>query len=165
MWVILKIDNKKINLLKNDFEKKTGKNFVFYKPKLKISKYLNNKLIDKEVDLLGDYVFCFSQSFSEKNTINLLRFSVGLKYFLNGFFCFQREIETFINRCKNLENREGFISPGLSQCKKNQIYQFLSGPFVKNFFKIINLKDNKIKILLGGVETYINKNKYFFHLA
>ena len=162
MWVILKIDNKKINLLKNDFKKKTGKNFVFYKPKLKISKYLNNKLIDKEVDLLGDYVFCFSQSFSEKKTINLLRFSVGLKYFLNGFLCFQREIETFINRCKNLENREGFISPGLSQCKKNQIYQFLSGPFVKNFFKIINLKDNKIKILLGGVETYINKNKYFF---
>ena len=165
MWVILKIDNRKINLLKKDFEKKIGKNFFFYKPKLKISKYLNNKLINKEIDLLGDYAFCFSQTFSENKNINLLRFSVGLKYFLNGTFCFQREIETFINRCKNLENSDGFISSGLSQCKENQIYQFLSGPFVKKFFKIINLKDNKIKILLGSVETYIKKDKYFFHRA
>ena len=63
----LLIDKKKINLLKNDFKKKTGKEFVFYSPKMKISKYFQNKLISKEIDILGDYIFCFNKSFSEKN--------------------------------------------------------------------------------------------------
>ena len=66
MWTIIKIDKKKFELLKSDFEKKTGEKFTFYKPKLKVSKYLNNKLISKEVDLLGNYIFCYSKLFKEK---------------------------------------------------------------------------------------------------
>ena len=33
MWTIIKIDKKKFELLKSDFEKKTGEKFTFYKPK------------------------------------------------------------------------------------------------------------------------------------
>ena len=163
MWTIIKIDNKKFELLKSDFEKKTGEKFTFYKPKLKISKYLNNKLISKEMNLLGNYIFCYSKLFKEKKTINLLKFSIGLKYFLDGFLYFQNDIKTFVEKCKNLENYDGFISSGFTKCKNNQFYEFLSGPFVKKIFRIINFNDNKIKILLGSVETQIKKDKYLFH--
>lgn len=165
MWAIIKIDKKKLYLLKKDFENKTGKKFIFYKPKLKVSKYLKNKLINQEFDLLGDYIFCFNDSFSNRETAAILKFSIGLKYFLNGYVCFQKEIKSFINKCKDLENPEGFIEPKFSEYKKNQIYQFLSGPFVKRFFKIINFNEKKLKIILGGSETYIAKNKYFFRPA
>ena len=70
-------------------KKKTGEKFTFYKPKLKVSKYFNNKLISREVDLLGNYIFCYSKSFKEKRIIDLLKFSTGLKYFLNGFYIFK----------------------------------------------------------------------------
>ena len=165
MWVILKIDNKKFGLLKNDFQKKTGQNFIFYKPKLKVSKYINIKLVNKKIELLGDYIFSYNKLFSEQKIINLLKFSVGLKYILNGFIPYQSEIETFIKKCKTVEDKDGFISSSLSTCKENENYQFLSGPFVKKFFKILNLKDTKIKILLGGIETYIERNKYLFYPA
>ena len=102
---------------------------------------------------------------SKKETINCLKFSIGLKYFLNGFSCFQKEIELFINKCRELENKEGYIESGLTDFKKNEIYQFLSGPFVNRFFKLISFQEKKIKILLGGFETYIDKNKYFFRPA
>ena len=163
MWTIIKIDKKKFNLLKSDFEKKTGEKFTFYKPKLKVSKYLNNKLINRDVDLLGNYIFCYSKSFKEKRIIDLLKFSTGLKYFLNGFLYFQNDIKTFIEKCKNFEIMMDLLHQVLAQCKNNHFYEFLSGPFFKKFFKIINFNDNKIKILLGSVETQIKKNKYLFH--
>ena len=162
MWAILKIDKKKIKLLQNDFEKKTGEKFIFYSPKIKIAKYLNNKLVSRELDILGNYIFCFSNLFLEKKNIDILKFSKGLKYFLNGFFPFQKEIVRFIERCKSLENKEGFVSTSLSNYKTDVNYEFLSGPFVKKFFQILGYKDNKLKILIGGIETYIKHNKYLF---
>ncbi len=162
MWIILKIDKKKFNLLKQDFKKRIGEDVTFYKPKMKISTYFKNKLVNKEVDILGDYVFCFSESFNEKKIFSSIKFSKGLKYFLNGFFSVQEEIKDFINKCKNLENENGFISSNLIDFQKNKDYQFISGPFAKKLFTILNLEKNRIKILLGTAETYIDKNKYLF---
>ena len=39
MWTIIKIDKKKIDFLKKDFQDKIGKKIDFYNPKLKITKY------------------------------------------------------------------------------------------------------------------------------
>lgn len=165
MWAIIKINKKKFNLLKKDFENKTGEKFIYYKPKLIVSKYFRNKLVDQDFDILGDYIFCFNESLAKKETIENLKFSVGLKYFLNGHLSFQKEIQTFISRCKKLESPEGCNDLKLFDYRENQIYQFLSGPFVKRFFKILNFNEKKLKILLGGFETYISKNKYFFRPA
>ena len=66
--------------------------------------FKNNKLINKEVDILGDYLFCFHKNFSNKSTINQLKFSRGLKYFLDGFIEFQIDVKNFIEKCKNLED-------------------------------------------------------------
>ena len=42
-----------------DFKKNIGEDCVIYRPKILIKKYKNNKLINKELDILGDYAFCF----------------------------------------------------------------------------------------------------------
>ena len=59
MWHIIKIDKKKIQFLKEDFKKKIGNDIIFYNPKFLVQKYKKNKLLSKEYNLLGDYIFCY----------------------------------------------------------------------------------------------------------
>ena len=70
MWAVIKFDKKNFHLLKEDFFKKKGKELIIYRPKILVQKYKNNKLVNKEVDILGDYLFCFHKSFCKKSTIN-----------------------------------------------------------------------------------------------
>ena len=44
MWAIIKFDKKQFEFLKRDFNKKLGKNFIIYSPKLSVQKYKNNKI-------------------------------------------------------------------------------------------------------------------------
>ena len=74
MWTVLKIDKKKINLFKEDFKKKLDENFIIYSPKIIIQNFKNNKLVDKEIDLLGSYLFCFHKEFTNPITLNKLKF-------------------------------------------------------------------------------------------
>ena len=110
MWTIIKIDEKKLPLLKEDFKKKLGNDCIFYSPKLLLQKYKNNKLLNKEFNLLGEYFLCFHKDFIKSETINKLKFSRGLKYFLFGFQHSQNEIKNFINKCKNSEDKKVFVS-------------------------------------------------------
>ena len=57
MWTIIKFDKKNLESLKRDFKEKLGKDFTIYSPKLSIKKYKNNKLINREFNLLGNYLF------------------------------------------------------------------------------------------------------------
>ena len=60
MWAIIKSDQKKISFMQKDLEEKLGKDLVFYSPKILIDKFKNNKKINCELNLLGDYI-CFVQ--------------------------------------------------------------------------------------------------------
>ena len=162
MWAVIKFDRKNFHLLKEDFLKKIGKEFIIYRPKILIQKYKNNKLINKEVDLLGDYLFCFHKNFCKKSTINQLKFSRGLKYFLDGFTELQQDVQNFVEKCKSLEDGKGYISQGLFEININSNYKFSSGPFAEKIFKIINLQKNKIDILIGNLKTTINKKEFLF---
>tara|TARA_B100000029_G_scaffold454689_1_gene481372 strand:+ start:290 stop:823 length:534 start_codon:yes stop_codon:yes gene_type:complete len=162
MWAVLKFDKKRIGFLKKDFTKKLGKNFVIYTPKLFVQKYKNNKLINKEFNLLGDYLLCFHEDFKNSETINKLKFSRGLKYFLNGFIQSQKEIEIFVDKCKNSENKNGYLSQNFYQLHIDSKYKFVSGPFVEKIFKIVNLQKNKIDILMGNLKTTIKKEEFLF---
>ena len=73
MWAILKFESKSIETLKKEFSKVLGKDCIIYMPKLFVQKYKNNKLIEKEFNLLGDYLFCFHKKLSDKKVINTLR--------------------------------------------------------------------------------------------
>ena len=162
MWTILKIDKKKFKLLKLDFEKKLGKELKFYNPKIKIQKFQKNNYKDFEVDILGNYLFCFHKSFEKKNVMSSLQYSRGLKYFLEGFTQSQREINLFINKCKNYEDDKGFLSSSFFSICFDKNYKFFSGPFTERIFKVINLQKNKIEILMGQIKTTIDRKNFLF---
>ena len=162
MWTIIKFDRKNIGILKEDFKKKLGKDVTIYSPKLLIQKYKKNKPFNKEFNLLGDYLFCFHRDFKNPETLNLLKFTRGLKYFLGGFNESQDEIEKFIKKCKESENAKGYLTQNFFDICKNSNYKFTSGPFSERIFKIINLQKNKINILLGNIRTTIKNEEFSF---
>ena len=165
MWTIIKFDKKKINFLKKDFSKYLGDDVILYRPKLLIQKYIKNKLIGKEFELLGDYIFCFNKKFKNPDTIKNLKFCRGLKYFLNGFINSQDEIENFISKCKKSENKEGYISSNLINLSLEKKDKVITGPFSEKIFQIIKFQKNKIDIFLGNIRTSINSDNYLFRLV
>ena len=162
MWTVLKFDKKNLSLLKKDLSDKLGKDFQIYIPKLIIQKYKNNKLVNKEFNLLGDYLFCFHKNFEKEDVIKQLKFLRGLKYFLSGFKEFQIDLKNFINKCKELENEKGFITGNLFEINEHSNYKFYSGPFVEKIFKIVNFNNNNLNILIGNIKTRINKKDFLF---
>ncbi len=163
MWTIIKIDKSRFHLLKKEFETKLGSEYQIYVPKLKIQKFKNNKIIEKNLDLLGDYIFCFHKNFTTPGTINQLKYMKGLKYFVQGFFSAQDEIESFVSKCKKMENREGFITENIFSIDIQKKYKFANGPFTGKLFKILRINKNKLSVLIGNFKTELNKRQYLFN--
>lgn len=162
MWTVIKIDKKKLYGFREDLRKKFGNNFQIYYPKLTIQYYQKNKLKEKSVNLLGDYLFCFHVKFSDNSNINQMKFFRGVKTLLNGFKESQNEINNFIKNLKSLENKNGYITQNIYQTEVNKIYKFTSGPFTQKIFKIINLNKDKIDVLIGNIKTRISRKKFLF---
>ena len=162
MWAILKVDKKNLALLKKDFYNKLGKNVKFYLPKLQLKKFLKKKVFIKEISLLNDYLFCFHKDFSKRSVLTSLKYCRGLKYFLTDFLNSQNEIEEFINKCKRNENKNGFIASSFFEHKKNENYEFISGPFTNFIFSI--LKENKLSIygVMGNYSVTVSNDNNFF---
>ena len=119
MWTVIKFDRKEFEILKKDFEKFFGKDIKIYVPKLFFQRYKKNRIVIKEFNLLGDYLFCFHDKFKNPQIINSLKFTRGLKYFLDGFIEFQLDVKNFIEKCKNLEDSKGYISQNLFEININ----------------------------------------------
>lgn len=162
MWTIIKLDKKKLNFLKQDFQKKIGSKSIFYNPKIRVQKFKKNKLVNKDVDILENYIFCFNENLNKESTLNNLKFCRGLNYFLSGFKQSQNEIEYFIKQCKSFEDKYGYLSNSFFSQKVDKTYKFSSGPFTNKIFKIIALHKNKIDILMGNIKTTINKKNFLF---
>jgi hypothetical protein len=162
VWAIIKFDKKKLNLLLEDFNKKLGKEYKIYIPRLKLQRYKNNKVIRKEINLLGDYMFCFHNSFDKSEVVSANQNLRGLKYFLLGFKESQKEITDFIKKCKSYENEKGFLLQNFYDLVLNKSYQFFSGPFTNKIFKIVEIQKNKINILMGNLRTTVKKENSFF---
>ena len=160
MWAVIKIDRKKIGLLKSDLNKKLRSETLIYSPKTFIK--ISNKKIIKEIHLLGDYIFCFNKNFNKTEVIKDLKFIRGIKYFLEGYLKSQKEIETFIHKCKNSENKEGYVSSNFFNLNFNNEYKFSNGPFANSIFRIIEFQKNRFKILVGSLKTTIKKKDYLF---
>ena len=108
---------------------------------------------------MGDYIFCFHKSFEESSTLETLRFTKGLKYFLSGYQITQSEIQTFIKKCKDLENDKGYLSQSFFYLSYRIKYKFSSGPFTDMIFKIIDYNKNRINIALEGMKNSIKLNR------
>ena len=145
MWAVIKIDKKKISSLKEDFTNKLGTDYTIYSPKIIVQKYKNNKLINKEFDLLGDYLFCFHKDFQNPITLNKLKFTRGLKYFLNGFKQSQEDIKDFVTKCKDSENIKGYLSTNFLNLKITKVTNLQPDHLQKQFLKLSIYK--KIKLI------------------
>ena len=162
MWAILKFDRKNFFNLRNNLKEKLGKNFLLYRPKLLIQTYKKNTLVDKQVDIMGDYLFIYHEKLCDDKIINELKFTRGLKYFLKGFVLCQKDIKNFIDKCKKFENNKGLITQSLFEVNIYNNYVFKSGPFTNEIFKIINMQRNKIDILINNFKTTIDKRNFLF---
>jgi hypothetical protein len=166
MWSVIKIDKKKFNLFKIEMIKKLGSECRFYAPKIKIVSVRNNRNIEKDFFLLGDYIFCHHEKFNQQNAINQLKSIVGLKYFINNFFFAQNEIKCFVEKCKRMESQDGFIKETLFNIYINKNYKFISGALSGNFFKILELNKTNISILIGSIKAKLDRKKsYLFNPA
>ena len=141
-------------------KKKLCQDCEFYIPKLHIEGTKKNKKDSKQIFLLGDYVFCFHQTFQNKKILLHLKNTKGLKYFLEGFCSAQEEILHFIEKCKSLENKEGLIKQNIFSVFENKNYKFLSGPLAGALLKVLEINKNKLSILVGNVKAQINKKDY-----
>ena len=162
MWIITKFDKKYLNLLKQDLCNKLDKDIKFYIPKILIKKFYNNKLLNKEVNLLGDYIFCYHEKLSEKKFLNIIKNCRGMKYMLNGHKQFQTEISEFVKGCKSLENDNGYLKQNFYEMELKRSYKFISGPFIEKIFTIIKIQQSKIDILIGDLKTSVKKQEFLF---
>jgi len=162
MWIIIKYKKNELSLLTTELKKKIGKDCKIYLPKFCIQEIRKKKLINYEVNLLNDYMFCFHPKLELKKNLNELKFIRGLKYVLDNFKNSQKEIKEFINKCKEFENEKGYLSKNFLEMEIFKSYKFTSGPFTDTIFKIISLNKNKIKVLIGDIKTTINKGNYLY---
>ncbi len=162
MWTIAKINKKKFSLLKHDFYNKLGYDVKFYIPKLRLKKFLKNKIQFTEVSLLGDYILCFHKDFSKRSVLTSLNYCKGLKYFLTDFLNSQNDIEKFINKCKDNEDENGFIKSSFFEYTKTKKYEFISGPFTNTIFSIVQENKLFIKAIIGNYKVTVSKNENLF---
>ena len=101
---------------------------IFYNPKIEKIRTIKNKNYSLEINLLGDYIFCFSKNFEKKENINKIKYTIGLKHILNGHTENQKEIKNFIYNCKKYETREGFLTSDFFSIQNNKNYKFNNGP-------------------------------------
>ena len=164
MWVVAKYDKKKANFFLEDLKKKLKDKVVIYNPRVKIEKFYKKKIISKELNILGDYIFCFNPKFADQKIIDNLQFTKGLKYFLSGFYKSQKEIKEFIKKCKKSENENGFISADFFDIKINKKYEFNNGPLTNLIFQVLEVQKTKFKILMGDKIATIKKGFLFSSL-
>ena len=168
MWTIIKYKKDNFNFLKKELQKKLGDEIKIYNPKILINK-IDQRIKDKfktktqEINLLGNYFFCYHEEFKNQEKIEYLKTTRGLDYFLTGFIKSQIEIEDFIKRCKNSENKNGYITHKFFEIKPLADYKFYEGPFAKNFFKVLEINKNKIKVLIKNIEVSLDRKKYLFY--
>ena len=164
MWVVAKYDKKKANFFLEDLKKKLKDEVVIYNPRVKIEKFYKKKLISKELNILGDYIFCFNPKFENQKILNNLQFTKGLKYFLKGFYKSQKEIKEFIKKCKKFENDNGFLSSDFFDIKINKKYKFNNGPLTNLIFQVLEIQKTKFKILMSDKIATIKKGFLFSSL-
>jgi len=162
MWIVLKYEKKKIGILINELKRKFNSELEIYNPKFKSEFKIKNKIIINELSLLGDYLFCYHQNFNNPHSINILKFTRGIKDFVHGYKSSQNDIKRFINRCRKSENREGYLTNKFYDLYKDSKFKFDSGIFSNFIFKIINLQKNKMNVLLGNLKVTTEKEKFIF---
>ena len=115
MWIVIKFDKKKFFSMQNDLKDKIGESVIFYTPKIKLQYVKKNKIFNKVKFILNDYMFCYHKNFEDKNFLEILKYTKGVKYLIPNYKETQKEIYNFITKCKSTEDKNGYINTGRTQ--------------------------------------------------
>tara|TARA_B100000902_G_C27313931_1_gene920096 strand:+ start:2549 stop:3046 length:498 start_codon:yes stop_codon:yes gene_type:complete len=162
MWAIIKYKKNSFYTLQKELIQKIDKSLKIFIPKIKIQKVIKNNITYKDIPILGDYLFCYHPCFRTSQIINKLKFCRGLEYFLSNYLNNQNEIEKFINDCKKNEDQNGYIKQSFFNFNYLSEFQFLTGPFLNQIFKILNKEKDKINILVKNKKITVSKDKHIF---
>ena len=162
MGAIIKFKKKNFQLMKRELIKRNSGKTNFYQPLIKVQKKKGVKSSFKEFPILGNYIFCFNQNFANENFIYSLKNIKGMEYILNGYRSSQIEIKKFINKCKNSQNNEGFLSYKFYDLVLNKKYQFTTGPLTNSIFQLINIEKNKIDVAVNSFKISLYKKQLNF---
>ena len=163
MWLVAKIKKKEFKIFKQNLNQKLKTDLKFYQPKFLKIISKKNKIIQKEVPLISNYIFINHPEFSKIELVNFLSFTKGLDYFLKTSLFNQIQILDFIKSCKNYEDENGYIKPNFFKCLVNYKAKFLTGPFANKVFQVIEKKENFIKIMLNDLNIKLtDKAKYLY---
>ncbi len=159
MWIVAKIKTKEIGLLKNSFKNQLGSTPEFYSPKISLERTIKNKIFKSDNFILDNYVFIKHDKFKNNAVIASLKYLKGLDYILPFLRSSQKEISDFITKCKNNENKFGYLTQNFFNLIVNKKFNFNSGPFVKFICEILELQKNKIKVLVRNYTVCIESKK------
>ena len=163
MWIVIKYKKKELNFLKNEIKKKIGNDVKFYNPTLCLQQIRKNKVKSVFKPLLGDYFFCYHDKFKDIKFQNIIIYSKGLKYFLKEYLISQSEIKSFIHKCIEHEDINGFIGIDFFDLDRNKKYKFCSGPFTNFVFGLISKENNNLKCLINNFKlTVTGKHNLFY---
>ena len=81
MWIVIKYKANELKTLKKSFSNVLGDMPEFYHPKIKLEKYVNNKIKIFEKNLLENYLICRHTKFNDNKVINLIKFLIFFPFF------------------------------------------------------------------------------------
>ena len=156
MWIVAKINNKEFNTFKKALISNLGIIPEIYGPKILTEKIIKNKIHRKKEFILNNYIFLKHNKFLDKKILNSLNYLRGLNMILPFSESSQYEITNFIKKCKENENRLGYLSQNFFDLILNKHVKFNSGPFSKFIGKLIEIQKNKIKVLVKNCLITVN---------
>ena len=160
MWLVAKIKPKELSLFKEELNLKFDNKVIFYFPKT----FFKNKNSKNSKNILGNYIFCFHEKFKDIKNLMVFKYIRGLDYFLNNCKNSQKEINNFINLCKNHESSNGCLNQDFFRNIISKKGKFINGPLSSLVFEIISNEKKYLNILLGNTEVKISKNSNIVYL-
>jgi len=163
MWIIVKYNLNQLNILKLSLKELLGNDPEYLIPKIKYDLVIKKQLKTFQKSLLEGYLICHDSKFKNNNLINRLKYTKGISYILDGFKNNQKEILSFVDRCKKFQDREGFIKQNFFSETNFSRAKFISGPFTNLVFDVLSRQADKIEILIGKYKTRMSKNSSFLY--
>ncbi len=157
MWTVVKYKLNEINLLKDSLKSLLGEDPVYFQPKVKIQKFVNNKLKTFEKPILENYLIFYHSKVAENFFFNKLRYLRGLSKILSLSKIDQKDIKIFIDKCKKFENKDGFLLQEFFNNENFSEARFISGPFSNLIFKVVSKKKKEFNLLIGNLRASIKR--------
>lgn len=158
MWLVIKLKKGSIfEIFKIGLKKTLSSEPKLYSPKITKQSIKGNKFYQKDLHVLGNYIFVFHEKFKNNFFINKLCFVKGVDTVLEGFHQSQDEINSFINKCKKNEDKNGYLLQEFFSNGIGDKIKFHSGPFINFVSELIDVQRNNISVLTGKYKILVNK--------